>query len=244
MANTGHEIRLGLEKPGATYSAGTIVVTKSGYIQGDEGVLPAISADHHKIAILHIDDPHDPSVLLAIIGVEDHSVIERFDLVLARERRKVLNSDDQDIALAEFESGIRDNLELANQYLSENGFQPVTELFNIHSLFTTDYFYREGDKRPGAWEAKVGVWLISYDPGAEKLEISDTRTGDTALCVKQPIEVYGFASPGVLCKVRPAPYQGWYDKGSDTAIIRLGYFWGGHGCDVSDKWLIETLGSP
>lgn len=241
MPNAGHRIWLAFEESDAAYGPATVIVTKSGHARGDDGVFPAISADHHNVAILHVDDPHDRSVSLVIVGVEDRSVIERFDLVVAGERRVALNSDDQHLALARFEDAIGENLELANQYLSENDFHPVPELFNIRDSFTGDHNSRGGDKRPGVRESRIGVWVISYDPDAERLEISDTRTGTVALRVRQPIEVYGFASPGVLCRVRPAPYRGWYDEGSDTAIIRLGYFWSGHGCDISDKWLIETL---
>lgn len=242
--DASRQIRLVLGESNTAFSPGTVIVTRFGHIRGEDEAFPAISSDHGQIAILHVDDPHDPSVSLMIVSAESRKIAEHFELVLADERGKALSADDRDIALTELEDRICDRLEIANQYLSELEFHSIPELYNIRNIYTGGYFSLEDDERPRIWENEGEAWVVNYDFGSEKLEISSTKTGNVALRVKRPIEVYGIASPGVLCRVRPTPYRGWYDEGSDTAIIRLGYFWGGHGCDVSDKWLIETLESP
>lgn len=239
--DAGYPIRLALGESSTTFSAGTVVVTESGYVRGDDGVFPAISSDHRQIAIIHVEDPHDPTVSLAIISIERRSVIEQFLLVPANAGGGGSNSETLHIALEEDE--IRDNLEYANRYLSQNEFHPVPELYNIRDVFTGYHYSQDGGEHPRIRGSEVGAWEVSYDRVAEKLEIVEKKTGKLALSVKRAIEVYGITSPGVLCRVRPAPYRGWHDEESGTLIIGLGYFWGGHGCDVSDRWLIETLGS-
>lgn len=223
--------------------SGDVVVTVNGAVKGD-GVFPAVSSDHQLIAILHVENPHDRSVFLKIVSIDDRNVVEQFELVLADERREALNADDRDTALTAFEDRIRNKLTFANQYLSQNEFYSVPELYDIRHTFAYDYFSPEDYERPRISETEVGVWIINYNHGEEMLKVSSATTGGIALRIKQPIEVYGMARPGALCRVRPTPYQGWYDEESDIAIIRLGYFYGGHGCDVSDKWLIERLESP
>lgn len=227
----------------STDSDSGAVITSSGHFRGEGGVFPAISADHQQIAILHVENPHQPSVFLKIFNIDDRDIDEHFDLFLASERSHALNSRDRDGALAALQEKVQDRLEVANRYLAEHEFYPVPDLYNIRHRFDYGYFSAEDYEQARVWESETGAWNVTFDHDTEMLQMAGIDTGEIELQIRQPIEVYGFSRPGQLCRVRPVPYQGWYDDRSGTLVIGFGYIWGLHGCDVADKWWFQRLES-
>ena len=219
------------------------LITLSGHVREEDGIFPAISANHQQIAILHIEDPHDPSAFLTIFNAVDRSICKQFNLVLADDRNQALNSIERDAAVVALEGKIEDNIAAANRYLSENAFYSVPELYNIRHRFAYGFFSADGNEQNRVWEGGSQTLRVNYNHDSELLRITSIENGDSELHIRQPILVYGQSNPGALCRARPVPYQGWYDEESDFLIIRLALLSGMHGCDVPDRWMITRLKS-
>lgn len=222
---------------------GTVVITRSGRVHDEEGLFPAISSDHQRIAILHVDDPHDRSFSLVLVNIETSVIERRLDLISADERNLLLGLNHSDLDEVDIGRRVRRQFELANQYLLENGFQAITSFYDMRQEFGPGPLFRKNGKLHRTWEEDIGRRSVKYDVVTGTLDVSDLGGESTQLRIRRPIEVYGIARPGVLCRVRPIPYQAWYDEESSTLIVRLGYLPGEHGCEVADRWLVRRLGS-
>lgn len=234
-------VRLALGDASMAPEGGTAVITSTGHVRGEEGLFPAISADRQRIAILHFDDPHDRSFSLVVLSVETSDIERRMELLSASDRDLLWRSGSTETKAGEVASKVYGQIEHANQYLLEQQFRSIPSLFDMREDFNPGPLFRSNGKQHQTWHKEVGNWAIHYDVVKGTLEVSDANGSNTHVRITPPIEVYGIARPGVLCKTRPVPYQAWHDEESGALIVRLGYFWGGHGCDTSDKWLIERL---
>jgi hypothetical protein len=218
----------------------TLQLGRFGYVQ-DADLFPAISSDLLLLAILQITDPHEPSTYLNIYRRDDFELVQRFALFDHRELYTAQNAVNQYEALEAFYSTTQQVVNTANDFLSEQRFRPIDLLYDLHDWLHQPRSIERGNEDPDVWRVETAKWSLSFAPATDVFRIRSTETTETVFSVRPPIEVYGIARPGLLCRVRPRPYRGWYDSAAEVLILRFGYFSGLASCDIGDKWMLQRL---
>jgi len=215
-------------------------LSRFGYVE-DADLFPAISSDLLLLAILQITDPHEPSTYLNIYRSDDFELVQRFALFDHRELYTAQNAVNRDEAIAAFYGTTHQVVEAANDFLYAQRFRPINLLYDFQSWLHQPRSIERGNENPAVWRMETADWSLSFAPVTDGFRIRSTKTTETLFSVRPPIEVYGIARPGLLCRIRPTPYRGWYDSAAEVLILRFGYLSGLTSCDIGDRWMLQRL---
>lgn len=205
---------------------------------------PAISSDSKLLAVLQISDPHEPSTFLNVYRTKDFGVEQRFSLFDRHEFHRAQNSVEENAALAAFYDAVELATVTANNYLHAQRFRPIDLLYDLQGWLHQPRSIDRRNEDLAVWRMETAKWSLSFAPATDVFQIRSIETTEKVFSVRPPIEVYGIARPGLLCRARPRPYRGWYDSAAEVLIVRFGYFTGLTSCDIDDKWMLQRLGNP
>jgi len=231
---------LGATGHGESTFLSTLEVDRLGHFE-EAGLFPAISSDSRLLAVLQITDPHEPSIYLNIYQSDDFELTQRFALFDRRELYIAQNAAEREEALEAFYSTTQQVVEIANDFLYEQRFRPIDLLYDFQGWLHQPRSIERGNGDPAVWRMETVNWNISFTRATDEFRIRSTETTETVFSVRPPIEVYRIARPGLLCRLRPTPYKGWYDSAAEVLILRFGYFSGLTSCDIGDKWMLRRL---